>query len=165
MCGAPLAVKEGSTVVTCEYCGSTQTVPLIDYDKKLRLFTRANEYRLNNEFDKAYDAFEQITIDDPNEAEAYWGMVLSEFGVEYVDDPKTGKKVATCHRTINESIYSNTNYKEAIENASSENRFIYQDEAEVISNLQKRIYSISHNEKPYDVFICYKEKDDRLTFR
>ena len=35
------------------------------------------------------------------EAEAYWGLVLCRYGIEYVNDPATGKKVPTCHRQGN----------------------------------------------------------------
>ena len=64
--------------------------------KKVRLYNRANRYRLECEFDKAY---ENIVSDGPAEAGAYWGLVLSEYGVEYVDDPKSGRgsRPATGH--------------------------------------------------------------------
>ena len=77
MCGANLNVARDDTVCTCEYCGTTQTIPMADSEKKVRLFNRANEYRLNNDFTRAYSAYEVIVAEDPNEAEAYWGLVLS----------------------------------------------------------------------------------------
>lgn len=39
MCGAQLEVSDGKTVVTCEYCGSKQTVPNNDDERKENLFT------------------------------------------------------------------------------------------------------------------------------
>ena len=45
MCGGDLVLAEGSTIATCEYCGSTQTVPSADNEKKLTLFSRANRLR------------------------------------------------------------------------------------------------------------------------
>lgn len=160
MCGGNLNVIDNDTVCTCEYCGTTQTIPLIDSDKKARLFNRANDYRLNNDFSRAYNAYEAIVSENPNEAEAYWGMILSEYGVEYVDDPKTGKKIPTCHRTSLKSIKTNNNYLKAIEYADIEGKMIYEDEADQLDKLQKDILSVSSKEKPYDVFICYKESDD-----
>ena len=160
MCGGNLNITDNDTVCTCEYCGTTQTIPLIDSDKKARLFNRANDYRLNNDFSRAYNAYEAIVSENPNEAEAYWGMILSEYGVEYVDDPKTGKKIPTCHRTSLKSIKTNSNYLKAIEYADIEGKMIYEDEADQLDKLQKDILSVSSKEKPYDVFICYKESDD-----
>ncbi|MBR0420782.1 MAG: toll/interleukin-1 receptor domain-containing protein [Erysipelotrichaceae bacterium] len=157
MCGGNLEVTDGQTVCTCEYCGTTQTVPLIDSDKKARLFNRANDYRLNNDFDRAYNTYEAIVSEDPNEAEAYWGMVLSSYGVEYVEDPKSHKRIPTCHRTLMQSVFSDRNYKKAIELADIESKLCYQDEAEELEKLQKSIISVSSKEELYDVFISYKE--------
>ena len=160
MCGGNLEVTESQTICTCEYCGTTQTVPLIDSDKKARLFNRANDYRLNNDFDRAYNTYEAIINENPNEAEAYWGMVLSEYGVEYVEDPKSHKRIPTCHRTLVQSVFSNSNYKKAIELADIESKLCYQDEAEELDKLEKSILSVSSKEEPYDAFISYKESDN-----
>jgi DNA-directed RNA polymerase subunit RPC12/RpoP len=81
MCGGELELQAGSNIVQCPYCGTKQTVPTLD-DKLIRLYNRANQYRLNSDFDKAYSAYEAIVSEKNDEAEAYWGMVLSEFGVE-----------------------------------------------------------------------------------
>ena len=68
MCGGDLALVKGSSVATCEYCGTQQTVPAVDDDKKARLYNRANQYRMDSEFDKAYSAYESIVNDEPEEA-------------------------------------------------------------------------------------------------
>ena len=159
MCGGDIEVSKDMSVGTCLYCGSTMTLPRIDTDKKARMFNRANQYRMENEFDKAYRVYEAILEEDAEEAEAYWGLILSEYGVEYVVDPKTQKRVPTCHRTQTKLIKSSSNYENAIKYADSESRFIYEDEATKIDNIQKKILTISYKEEPYDVFICYKESD------
>ena len=53
------------------------------------------------------------------------------------------------------------NYKQALQFADAESKFIYQDEAEVLDKLQKNIIAVSAKEEPYDVFICYKESDEQ----
>lgn len=161
MCGGDLILAKDSTIATCEFCGTQQTVPLIGDDKKARLFNRANQYRMESEFDKAYSTYESIVNDEPENAEAYWGMLLSEYGVEYVDDPKTGKKIPTCHRTLVRSVTSSSNYKSACKYADAESRIMYEDDAAVLDSLQKRVLNASAKEEPYDVFICYKETDDK----
>ena len=158
MCGGELDLQKGVNIVECEYCGTKQTVPTLD-DKLIRLYNRANQYRLNSEFDKAYSAYESIISEKNDEAEAYWGMVLSEFGVEYVEDPESKKRIPTCHRTLVKSISANENYKSALNFADVESQAMYEDEAEVIDSLQKKILNASAKEEPYDVFICYKETD------
>ena len=48
-----------------------------------------------------------------------------------------------------------------MENApDTASRALYEQEAHRIAEIQKGILSISSQEKPYDVFICYKETDD-----
>ena len=63
MCGGDLEVTEDMTVAECEYCGTKQTVPVVDDEKKIKLFERANRLRSNCEFDKAAGVYENIIAD------------------------------------------------------------------------------------------------------
>ncbi len=160
MCGGDLNLTADEKIVECEFCGTTQTIPDGNDEKKTNLFNRANRLRIANEFDKASGIYESIIAEFPDEAESYWGLCLCKFGIEYVDDPKTAKKIPTCHRTSFESIFDDENYKTALEKSDVVARDVYKKEATVIDNLQKDILSIVHKEEPFDVFICYKETDD-----
>ncbi|GEM_PF-297282 len=160
MCGGDLTPIEGSTVCECEFCGTLQTIPNADNEKKMNLFTRANRLRFNNEFDKAAGVYEAIISEFQEEAEAYWGLVLCKYGIEYVDDPLTGKKVPTCHRSSFESIFDDNNYEMVMEYADAVAKRVYRDEAKKIEDLRKGIIEVSSNEQPYDIFICYKETDE-----
>ena len=160
MCGGTLDVSEGMTVCECEYCGTMQTIPSVDDAKKITLFSRANRLRAACEFDKAASVYENIVGDFPEEAEAYWGLVLCKFGIEYVDDPATGKKIPTCHRSSFESIMDDPDFEQTMENADSIARKVYREEDKTIDGIQKGILEISGKEEPYDIFICYKETDD-----
>ena len=104
MCGGDIEVVAGSNIGKCLYCKSTMTLPSVDNEKLLNLYNRANNLRLSNEFDKAYGVYETILEIDENQLEAHWGLILCRYGVEYVDDPKTKKKMITCHRTKYESV-------------------------------------------------------------
>ena len=157
MCGGDLELVEGSSVAVCEYCGSQQTVPAADNEKKLTLFARANRLRLACEFDKAAGVYESIVADFPTEAEAYWGLVLCRYGIEYVDDPATGKKIPTCHRSSFDSVMEDSDFEQALENADAVARRVYRDEAKAIEELRRGIVEVSGKEPPYDIFICYKE--------
>ena len=160
MCGGNLNIAEGETVAVCEYCDTKQTVPTVDNEKKLTLFSRANRLRAACEFDKAAGVYENIVADFPEEAEAYWGLVLCKFGIEYVDDPATGKKIPTCHRSSFDSIMDDTDFEQVMENADSVARKVYREEAKAIEELRKGIIEVSSREEPYDIFICYKETDE-----
>ena len=159
MCGGDLRLIEDSTVCECEYCGTRQTVPKADDEKKLKLFERANRLRAACEFDKAAGVYESILADFDREAEAYWGLVLCKYGIEYVDDPATGKKIPTCHRSSFDSVLDDPNFEQACENTDALARRVYRDEARAIEALRQAILQVSGREEPYDVFISYKERD------
>ena len=159
MCGGDIEVVEGSNIGKCLYCKSTMTLPSVDNEKLLNLYNRANNLRLSNEFDKAYGVYETILEIDENQLEAHWGLILCRYGVEYVDDPKTKKKMITCHRTKYESVLTDPDYKIIISKAYGDALNIYKEEAKTISNIQKKALEISNNEEDYDIFICYKEGD------
>ena len=160
MCGGDLEILEDSSVCECEYCGTKQTVPKVDDEKKLKLFARAGKLLRGCEFDKASGVFESIISDFPEEAEAYWGLILCKYGIEYVDDPATGNKVPTCHRSSFESVEDDANYEQACENADTVARRVYREEARQIETLRKQILEVSGKEEPYDIFISYKELDE-----
>lgn len=159
MCGGDLE-NIGAQVATCLYCGSKQILPKSSSEKKANLYDRANHYRSINEFDKAAAVYEQALAEDTADAEIYWDLVLCTYGVEYVEDPLTKKRIPTVNRTQFQSIFDDRNYKSAIANASKEQKEILEADAVVIDKIQKEILDISNKEQPYDIFICYKETDD-----
>ncbi len=160
MCGGDLLMNEGASTCTCEYCGTEQTVPTIKDENLQGLFNRANVLRMKAEFDKAEEIYEKILQSDEGEAEAYWGLILCKYGIEYVEDPVTFKRIPTCHRTSYEAITADADYKNALKYADTTQRGIYETEAKTIDDIQKGILAISQKEDPYDVFICYKETDE-----
>ena len=157
MCGGDLHPEENATTCECEYCGSVQTIPTADNEKKGNLFNRANRLRMAAEYDKAAAVYTSITAEFPEEAEAYWGLCLCKYGIEYVEDPVTAKKIPTCHRTRSESIMDDPDFDQACENADAIAKKVYREEAKTIDRLQQDILSVVASESPYDVFICYKE--------
>ncbi len=159
MCGGDLQIEAGATVAECEYCGTKQTLPRLNDERIANLYDRANHFRRNNEFDKAIAIYEQVLNEDSTDAEAYWSLVLCRFGIEYVEDPQSHRRVPTVHRAQLTSIFDDDNYKLALEKADIGQRVIYQEEAKQINEIQKGILAISDREEPFDVFICYKESD------
>jgi len=160
MCGGDLEVNEKMTIGTCNYCGSIMTLPKVSDEVTANLFNRANNLRLKSEFDKALEVYERILDGDNSSAEAHWGIVLCKYGIEYIEDPKTCNRIPTCHRTLYESVLADADYLSALENADASAKALYEEEAKRISELQKDILAVVKNEKPFDVFICYKETDE-----
>lgn len=160
MCAGDLDVAEGQTTAECRYCGTMQTLPRLDDDRRANLYDRANHFRRNNEFDKASGIYEQILAEDPDDAEAYWSRVLCRYGIEYVEDPKTHRRVPTVNRAQYTSIFDDEDYKAAVAKGDGAQQALYKEEAAVINEIQKGILEISSKEEPFDVFICYKETDE-----
>ena len=159
MCGGTIEFEQGATVGVCDSCGTKQTLPRLDDDKKANLYDRANHFRRNNDFDKAMGIYEQILNEDNTDAEAYWSLVLCRYGIEYVEDPASHKRIPTVNRAQFTSIFADEDYKSALQYADGYQKTIYEDEAKAIDEIQKGILAISQKEEPFDVFICYKETD------
>ena len=146
MCGGQLEIAEGMTVCECEYCGTQQTLPKSDNEQALNMINRANHFRQQCEFDKAAEVYEKLIAQNDSDAELYWSLALCRYGIEYVDDPLTHKKIATCHRTQFKSILDDADYLAAIERADFMQKPVYEAEAKYIDTIQKGILEISNKE-------------------
>lgn len=151
MCGGNLEVKDNESVAICEYCGTQQTLPKLDDDKRVNLYDRANHFRRHNEFDKAINIYESILSDDGTDAEAYWSLVLCRYGIEYVEDPTTHKRVPTVNRVQYTSIFDDADYQSALKYADEYQKEIYKQEATIINEIQKK-------------FLQYHKKRNRLMY-
>ena len=159
MCGEKIEVEANKSVVTCEFCNTPQSVPKIDDEHREKLYDRAEHFRRNKDFDKAIKIYDQLLNIDNTDAEAYWSIVLCKYGIEYVDDPATMRKIPTCHRASYDSIIADDDYKMAIKYADRQQKDIYEAAAREIDNVQKEILALAEKEEKYDIFICYKETD------
>ncbi|MBQ6026746.1 MAG: toll/interleukin-1 receptor domain-containing protein [Lachnospiraceae bacterium] len=160
MCGGTIEYVPGTTVGECQHCGTKQTLPKTGDEVVSNLFNRANNMRLKCEFDKAMSIYEKIVEQDDSEAEAHWGIVLCRYGIEYVEDPTTKKRIPTCHRTLYDAVTKDPDYQAALDYSDTLQQTIYEKEAKEIDKIQKEILAIVQNEEPFDVFICYKETDE-----
>ena len=159
MCGGDLSVSPGASVGTCQYCGTTMTLPVTGSMQVADQFNRASGLRQGDEFDRASEVYLRLLEANPRDAEAHWGMVLCRFGIAYVEDPETGRRLPTCNRVRFGSILEDEDYLQAITWADGEAKAVYQAEAEAIAAIQREFLDISAREEPFDVFLCYKEKD------
>ncbi|MCR4754191.1 MAG: TIR domain-containing protein [Lachnospiraceae bacterium] len=155
-CGGVLAPEEGQKIVYCKFCGSANVISIPD---RFGLYNRANYLRRKNEFDRALGIYEDIVREDPTDSEGYYGIALCKYGIEYVDDPESARKVPTCHRTRLTPISQDADFQKAIEYANPDTKQLYLSEAERIDTILKRIIELSSKQEKYDVFICYKDGD------
>ena len=159
MCGGDIQLADDKTFGTCEYCGSTMTLPKVSDDQRAAAFNRGNHFRRIGEFDKALAVYERIVAEDDADAEAHWCCALCRFGIEYVEDPATYEWLPTCHRASFDSFLEDVDYLAAVEHSDGITRRQYQKDAAKIAEVQRGILATSQNTEPYDVFISYKELD------
>lgn len=159
ICGGQTTIDSQNGIATCEYCGTKQVPPLFSEDSERLLYESGNNYLNHSEYDKAENVFNQLLTIKPGAAELYWDLVLCKYGVTYVKDPKSGKYIPTCNRTHYTPIFSDENYKKAIELSSGEKKTLFEEDAKTIDNIQRGIIAVSKKEKPFDIFISYKETD------
>ena len=159
MCGGDMEISADKTFGTCEYCGSTMTLPKVSDEQRAAAFNRGNHFRRSGEFDKALGVYERIVAEDDTDAEAHWCCALCRFGIEYVEDPATYEWLPTCHRASFDSFLEDVDYLAALEHSDGITRRQYQKDAARIAEVQRGILATSQNTEPYDVFISYKELD------
>ena len=137
MCGGDLSVSPGASVGTCQYCGTTMTLPVTGSTQVADQFNRASGLRQGDEFDRASEVYLRLLEANPRDAEAHWGMVLCRFGIAYVEDPETGRRLPTCNRVRFGSILEDEDYLQAITWADGEAKAVYQAEAEAIAAIDR----------------------------
>nr|MCR5092167.1 TIR domain-containing protein [Bacilli bacterium] len=158
-CGGLLdSAKADGQVIKCEYCGKEQVIPSLDNEARLKSYRRATDLRLNKKFDDARRIYESMLLQFPDDFEVRWGLCLCKYGVEYIDD-FDGKKIPICHRNLFESILEDEDYLFAISHCDGVSKEVMESDASYIDQVQKKYAQIAKTEKPYDVFISYKETE------
>lgn len=159
-CGGNIQLT-GKTHGVCDSCGNECTFPVTQDEKRINMFNRGTYFRQKGDYDEAYSAFEHIIAEDNTDAEAHWNLVLCRYGVEYVEDSGSKRYLPTLHRNALDSILDDLDYKFSVEEAEdAQTREIYKRSAQEIYQIQERYWDISRREEPYDVFICFKDRDD-----
>lgn len=159
ICGGQVQVDRTSGICICEYCGTKQTIPLFSDDSSKRLYESGNNYLQHCEYDKAENVFNQLLSINPQDAEIYWDLVMCKYGVTFVLDPRTGKYIPTCNRTHYDSVLNDKNYLNALDFSTGDKNAFYRSNGETINKIQKGIIAVAKKEKPFDIFISYKETD------
>ena len=138
VCGGELEIDEKMHIGKCQYCDSTVAIPQ-NFEKIGNLFNRANFLRQSNQFDKAMGVYEEILKEDNENSAAHFGLVLCNYGIEYVQDPKTQEMIPVCHRTKESSILQDPEYLKALECADAVTKEIYIQDTERIDKILKKI--------------------------
>ena len=160
-CGGTYVNKKDKWV--CDSCG--RPMPQILDSRENQLLAVAEGKFAQEKFIEAEELYADIVKSFPNCYPAYWGLTLAKHGIKYVDDLRTGKKVATCWAPEISSIKDDKNYKKVLDIAPTAEREYYESQGEKIESIRKEWQEKAKKIKPYDVFICFKDTDDETRGR
>ena len=142
--------------MVCQSCGAYKPKEITSEEASL-LYSAFQKLRLA-EFEEAEQAFDDILNRYPGNAQGYWGRLLSRHGIKYESD-HDGKRIPTCYAPTIESIFDASDYAKAMEYADEESAEVFRAHAEYIERVRVEYQEKASSEKPYDIFICYKDSD------
>ena len=173
-CGAQIDIRNAvNGVVECTYCHRIETLAKTTNDDA-KHFLKMGEHDLDScKFDEAYTAYKKASEYDNREPQAYFGMALAEFNIQYIRDVREEKDPVTkelkkvyklqpiCHEINEKKFIDNKNYKAAMLCASNEQRNEYQRRANEIDYIKQEFNELKKQGLDYDCFICVKVKDEQ----
>ena len=154
-CMRPLTLPPEAELLECPACGTLNARPQAE-GPTLDILTRATRQRLHNDFYNAESSYQQVLLEYPDEHEALWGRLLCRYGVEYVEDPATGRRMPTVHMPRSKPMQEDGDFADACSFAPETVRAQYEQEAAYIDAAQAKICEMAEQSEPYDVFICHK---------
>ena len=154
ICGANYEYKDGKW--RCPACGAYKPEEISNEEETL-LYNAAQKLRLNA-FDDAEELYRDVVSQYPKNSRGYWGLVLAKYGIKYEKD-YDGKLIPSCYAASYESILDDENYKKALQYADKDNRAYYEAQAKRIEDVRRRWVEIAEREKPYEIFLSYKDSD------
>lgn len=156
ICGSALAYKDGRWV--CPACGAPSETDITGEEESL-LYNAAQKLRLAD-FGEAEEAYRDIVRRYPDNSAAWWGLVLAKNGIKYeIDADGTAKP--TCYAASLRKIYDDTDFKRAIALcADKQVRADMISRAERLDEIREIWLKKVSGERPYDVFLCFKDSDD-----
>ena len=157
-CGASIDLRRATDdVVECEICFRKYPVPKKDISPVALSFLRQGEHDLDTgKFDEAYTAYARATDYDSQEPEAYWGMALAEFKVQYIKDTVNNRLQPICHEFTDKQFTQNKNYLSALKFATQKQEKVYKEKAQEIDYIRNEFLKFKQSGLDYDCFICVK---------
>lgn len=154
VCGGALELVSGKSLCSCPYCGTMQSVPLLDSEEKAELCRRAEQLRREFRYDKAMALYERLIGLSPTDADLYWALTLCRCGAELSPDGSV-----LLNRICAHSVLSDEDYKLALKFADDETRVIMERQAEQIDIARRSGIELAGSAE-YDVYLCAREADE-----
>lgn len=157
VCGGVLETV-GAGRYKCKNCGNVYESEYATTEQAANLAAAWLDLRCGSFFD-AEEKFDAILQTDPACGDAYYGKLLCKYGINFTDDPISKRKVPTCHNPEIESVTADPLYLKAVNLAKDSEKQSIISQCAAIEKIRQEWVEKAQNEKPYDVFICYKDSD------
>ena len=161
ICGGDVNPDETGAVDKCMGCGNTILYPKSDIRKLNRITYLRNSFR----FDEARTLAAELVKANPEDSEAYWTLMLCEYGIQYVREGQT--RFPVCRKDISDlpALAESESYKRALYYATEETQPGYTQLAGSLEDSISITRNIMKQEKKFDVFVLGSENatvDDDL---
>lgn len=154
-CGDQYALPEGEELRACPSCGTVNSCSRAEEDVR-EMLVRATRQRLKNDFAHAENSYQYVLREYPDEHEALWGLAQCRYGVEYVEDAHTGRRMPVVHAVRKRPMLTDPDFRQACELAPEEIRAQYVQEAEYVDKAMAQIREMAESGEGCDVFLCHK---------
>lgn len=163
LCKSTHLNHSGNGIYVCENCGSKKII-VSEANKNnieiISMLKNASMKRKDHKFKEAYSIYEEILKMNPSESAALEGLVLSRYGIEYVEDTTLNKYLPTCHYLHFGKISQTDLYKKCINKVDDDARELINEKTQAIEKLMEDIQKVYNDEEEdYDVFVSCKITD------
>ena len=161
-CGDMLDARNAvNGVIECPYCHTPWTVPKKEASPEALKYLHDGNAALDVcKFEDAFTYFQKAAEFDPKEPEAYFGMALAHFKVQYLKDHVNNRLQPICHEITENRFSDNASFLKAVRFATNEQRKEYEKKSEEIDYILAEFYRLKKSDLDYDCFICVKVTDD-----
>ena len=161
-CGAQLdmlSAVEG--VVKCLYCGQKVAVPNEESSNETLHALLNGKHALScGHFEDAAVAYKNAQQLAANEPEAYFGLALATFKVQYLKDEVNDCWQPICYDVSDKMFTDDKNYRKALDLATVEQKKVYRKQGQEIDDIRDEFYALQKSGVDYDCFLCVKVSDD-----
>lgn len=155
ICGANYEYRNGRW--KCPACGAYKPDELSPEEQTL--LNIANQRLRVQDFSEAENLFDDIIQKYPRNPYAYWGRLLSRHHIKHERD-YDGSMIPTCYAPEIDSVYQDKDAWKAIELSEGSTKKEFTEQIQYIEASRKEWIEKASKEKPYDIFISYKDSDD-----
>ncbi len=153
ICGGSINADESNSFGTCIGCGHSSAYPKADIKKINRITYLRNSFRFN----EAAKMASELVESHPDDSEAYWTLLLCEYGIQYVREGSS--RYPVCRKDVSElvSLRESNSFKKALSYATEEAVKNYEELAASLEDSINISLNIMKQDKEYDVFVLSPE--------